>query len=109
MLDLNFQDCPLDCNCRLRCCACNKSLNCHRCSRCSNSYSNCSNLIQRDSSSGEKSLIDIDGELLKWNKINSNSTQQQQQQQHTRCSKCPFENASFVMSSHSNSNEDTEI
>ena len=82
----------------------------------------CSTCVQRDSSSGEKSVVDYDTELLRWTKTTIN-----------RCGVCgatvacptpscnslcgtgahqPYscENASFVMSSHSNSaNEDTEI
>jgi hypothetical protein len=63
---------------------------CLTCAHTNSCRRKCSTCIQKDSSSGEKSVVDYDSELLR-TKTSRNS----------KCTAC--ENASFVLSSHSNS------
>ena len=79
----------------------------------------CSICVQRDSSSGEKSVVDYDSQLLRWTKNTASKCSLCAAQGTANCgyvcstgTSNPYscENASFVVSSHSNSaNEDTEI
>ncbi|CAG2172899.1 unnamed protein product [Oppiella nova] len=114
-----------------RCCLSTCTLS--KSSMCGSRLKMCSNCVQRDSSSGEKSVVDYDSQLLRWTTKTTGATTVSggtigSGKSCPLCCSAPAvntctplcatdaplafscENASYVVSSHSNSvNEDTEI